>query len=156
GELDAALEPGLYFLHIVLHATQRLDRQVLGDHAAVANETDLAPALDVPVGDEAAGDVADAADLEHLADFRVAVELLALFGREHAAEGFLQIVEDLVDHAIGLDVDVVLLGQRAGGFVGDDVEADHGDLVVGRLGLGRHRQLDVALADRAHAAVDDA
>src|SRR5215211_2490532 len=68
GELDAALEAGLDLAHVLLDAAERLDRQVFGDDRAAAGEADLAAALDVPVGDEAAGDVAEAADLEHLSD----------------------------------------------------------------------------------------
>src|SRR5438105_8581892 len=66
GQLDAALEAGLDLADVLLHAAQRLDREVLGDDRAAAGEADLAAALDVAVGDEAAGDVAEAADFEHL------------------------------------------------------------------------------------------
>src|SRR5687767_5895414 len=71
GELDAALEAGLDLADVLLHTAERLDRQVFGDDRPAAGEADLAAALDVPVGDEAAGDVAQAADLEHLADLDV-------------------------------------------------------------------------------------
>src|SRR5688500_944010 len=73
GELDAALEAGLHLADVLLHAAERLDRQVLRDDRAAAGEADLAAALDVAVGDEAAGDVAEAADLEHLPDLHVPV-----------------------------------------------------------------------------------
>src|SRR5688572_4807201 len=123
-QLDAALEPGLHFLHVVLHAAERFDREILGDDLAVANEADLAAALDVPVGDEAAGDVAELGHLEHLPHFHMAVQLLADFRLEQAGERLLQVVEDLVDDAVQPDLDAPLLGHRAGGFVGNHVEPD--------------------------------
>src|SRR3954470_938303 len=72
GQLDAALEAGLDLADVLLHAAEGLDGEVLGDDRAAAGEADLAAALDVAVGDEAAGDVAEAADFEHLADLDVA------------------------------------------------------------------------------------
>src|SRR5438046_1630554 len=38
GQLDAALEAVLHFLHVVLHALQRFDRQLFGDDHAVAGQ----------------------------------------------------------------------------------------------------------------------
>src|SRR5581483_5240531 len=68
----------------------------------------------------------------------------------------LQIVEDLVNHAIQLHIDVILLGELSGGVFGGYVEANDRNAVVGGLGLGRHRKLDVRFVDRSDAAVDDA
>src|SRR6185503_5876632 len=84
GQLDAALEAALDFLGVFLDAAQRLNRQVFGNDLAVANETNLAAALDVAVGDHAAGDVADARHLEDLPDLDVPVQLLADFRLEHS------------------------------------------------------------------------
>src|SRR6476661_8249292 len=77
GKLDAALKAALHFLHIVLAAAQRFDRQVFDDDYAAANQAHLAAALDVAVGAHAAGDVADARYFEDLADLGVAVQLFA-------------------------------------------------------------------------------
>src|SRR5688572_26844701 len=148
-QLDAALEAALDVLHVFLDAAERLDREVFGDHLAVADQADLAAALDVAIRHHAPADVADLADLEHLADLGVAVQLLAHFRLEQAAERLLQVVEDLVDHAVQPDLDAPLLRHLPGRFVGDDVEAD--DDRAARVG-----QLDVALRDRADRAVDHA
>src|SRR5258706_3834301 len=59
GELDAAFQAGFDFLDVVLEALERLDREILGDDRPIADETDLAAALDVAIGAEAACDVAD-------------------------------------------------------------------------------------------------
>ena len=88
-------------------------------------------------------------DLEHLADLDVPVQLLADFRLEHARERLLQVVEDLVNDAVGADFDVPLLGHRPRRFVGDDVEADDD-------GIGCIRQLDVALGDAADGGVNHA
>ena len=79
GDLQAAFQAGFDFLHVILHALERLEREVFDDHHPVADEANLAAALDVAVGDEAPGDVADLADLEDLPDLRVAVQFLADF-----------------------------------------------------------------------------
>ena len=52
----------------------------------------------------AAGDRADAADLEHLLHERAAQLDLALFRLEHAFEGQLQVVGDLVDHVVAANL----------------------------------------------------
>src|SRR5439155_7332803 len=91
GQLDAALQARLHFLHVLLYAAKRFDREVFGDDAPVADETDLASALDVPVGNVAPGNVADARDLEHLPDLDMPVELLANLRLEHAAERLLNV-----------------------------------------------------------------
>src|SRR3954451_1750742 len=77
GDLDAALEARLDLLGVFLHAAERFDREVLGNHLALADQPQLAAALNVPVGDEAAGDVAELGDLEDLPHLGMAVELLA-------------------------------------------------------------------------------
>src|SRR5687768_13165211 len=148
-ELDAALEAALDVLHVFLHAAERVDREVFRDHLAVADQADLAAALDVAVGDHAAADVADLADLEDLAYLGVAVQLLADLRLEQSAQRLLEVVEDLVDHAVQADLDAALLGHRAGRLVGHDVEAD--DDRAARVG-----QLDVAFRDRSDRAVDHA
>ena len=48
----------------------------------------------------------------------------ALFRLEHAFEGGLQIVGDLVDDVVAANLHAAGLGQRAGFFVRHDVEAD--------------------------------
>src|SRR6266511_907982 len=58
-QLDTALQASLNVLDVLLQAAERFDREVFGDDLAVADEPDLAAALDVPIRDEAAGDVAE-------------------------------------------------------------------------------------------------
>src|SRR5207247_7759354 len=123
-QLDATLEAGLDFAGVLLDPAERLDREVLGNDGAAAREPDLAAALDVPVGDEAAGDVAEAADLEHLADLDVSVELFADLRREQAGKRLLEVVEDLVDDAVEQHLHAPLLRHRPGRLVAHHVEPD--------------------------------
>src|SRR5688572_6459991 len=51
GQLDAALEAALDVLYVFLQAAERFDREVFRDHLPVADQADLAAALDVAVSD---------------------------------------------------------------------------------------------------------
>ena len=76
------------------------------------------------------------------------IVVLDLLGREHADEGLLDVLGQLVDDAVGADVDALALGERPRLRVRTHVEADH-DRVRGG------REHDVALGDRPDARVDD-
>src|SRR6185436_179988 len=106
-------------------------------------------ALHRAVGDVAARHAADLGDLEDSTDVRVAEDLLADLGGEHALGGLLEVVGDVVDDLVGADLNALLLGKLAGLAGGDDIETDDD-------GLGRVGQEHVALGDAAHRRVDDA
>ena len=145
GDLDAAFEAGFDFLDIVLEPLERFEGKILGDDDAVADEANFAAALNVAVGDETAGDVADAWRPCTPCGFRRGRELFADFRFQESRERLFQIVENFVDDAVEADFDAALLGHLAGGFVGDNVESD--DDGVGRIG-----QFDVAFVDAADGA----
>ena len=86
----------------------------------------FAPRFDDAFGDAAAGDLADLRDVEHFEDFRVAEELLARFGRQHAGQRRLHVIDDVVDDVVVADVDAVALGPLARLLIGADIEADDG------------------------------
>src|SRR5665213_4439892 len=111
GEFDAAFEAGFYFLDVVLDAFEGFDGDVLCDDHAAARQADSAAALDVAVGDEAAGDAAHPADLEHLPHLGMPVQFLAHFGFEHARQGLLEIVEDLVDDLIEPNLSLIHISE---------------------------------------------
>src|SRR5262249_1551600 len=95
-EGHAAFEPGLDLAHFVLEALQGR-KLTLVDDDVVAQEAHPAAALDDALGDLAAGDVADLADLEHLEDLGVADEALALHRCQQALHQLLHVVGDVVD-----------------------------------------------------------
>src|SRR4051812_8848795 len=133
---------------VVLEAAQRLDGEVVGDDDAVADDPGLRVPVDRAGPDDRTGDVADARHAEDLADLRRAERDLLELRLEHALEGRLDLLDRRVEHRVVPDVDTLAVGQLGGLPLGPDVEADDDD-VVGQ------RQVDVALADRADAAVDD-
>ena len=121
----------------------------LVDDDAVAHDARLAGALDLAVGDVAAGDGADVGHLEGLADLGVADDVLAELWREHTLHGRLDLIDGVVNDAVHPHIDVGAGRAVAGRRVGTDVEADDD----GVRGGGEH---DVALVDRADRTVDDA
>src|SRR3954464_10755016 len=133
---------------VVLEPAQRLDAQVVGDGDAVADQPGLRVTDDRAATDDRTRDVADARHPEHLADLRRAELDLLVLRLEHALEGRLDLLDRLVDDRVVPDVDALAVGELGGLTLGPDVEAQDDD-VVGQ------RQVDVALGDRADAAVDD-
>jgi hypothetical protein len=104
-------------------------------------------ALDDAFEHVAARDRADLGDREHLADLDQAGPARA--SRAPACRtARLHLIDGVVDDVVVADIDAEGLGQLAGIGIGTDVEAD--DDRAGGL-----RQVDVGLADRADAAVDD-
>ena len=84
------------------------------DHHAAADDAHLGRALDDALRDVAAGDGADAADLERLADHRPA-EVDDLLARlELAFQGRADVVGQVVNDVVLADLDAALLGQAPG------------------------------------------
>src|SRR5262245_47756603 len=70
-EGHAAFVAFLHLAHLVLEALEGLEGALV-DHDVVAQQAHLGAPLDLALGDHAAGDLADLADVEHLADLRIA------------------------------------------------------------------------------------
>src|ERR687892_1365257 len=147
-EADTALEALADLGGVVLEPPQRLDREVVGDHHAIAHQAGPGVAPDEPVDDHAARDVAELRRPEHLADLRRAERDLLELGLEHALEGGLDLVDRLVDDRVVADVDALALGKLLGALRGAHVERDDDALVDGG-------EVDVVVGDRTDAAVDD-
>src|SRR3954464_11012921 len=147
-QADTALVTFADLGHVVLEPAQRLDREVVGDEDAVTDDAGLRVPVDRAGPDDRTGDVADARHAEDLADLRRAEPDLLELRLEHALEGRLDLLDRRVQHRVVPDVDPLAVGELGALPLGPDVEADDDD-VVGQ------RQVDVALADRADAAVDD-
>ena len=111
-------------------------------------QTRAPPSDDAAVRDEAAGDDRALADPEDLADLGPTLDHLHHLRLEHALQGRVDVVRELVDDVVEPDVDALGLGGAAGG-VGDlGVEPDD-DRVRRR---GEH---DVVVGDVAGALVED-
>src|SRR5690606_15966188 len=147
-ERRAALKARRHFARIVFHALEGLERAFV-DHDAVAQQANLAAALDLAFGDIAAGDLARLGEGKDLADFGVTDDVFLFDRRQQSGEQRFDVVDRVIDDAIITDVDVVALGDVACLGVGADVKADN-------EGFGRGRQRNVGLVDGADAAVDDA
>src|SRR5439155_1907908 len=155
GCLEAALKSFPDFAHVVLETLERIEagRAVVrreNDHP-LAHQADFGRALDSSLGDVATGNGADTADLEGIADDGAAKVDDPLFGFELAFQGRFDILGQLVNDVVLMNLDAALVGQGAGAFVGDDVEA-HDD----RVFRGGERQLHVAFRDAADGGVQHA
>src|SRR5262249_19097334 len=123
GEADAALEVLGHFADVVPEPPERLDPVGLDDLAAPPDAR-AAIADDAPIGDVAPGDHRALADAEDLADLRAALDHLDHLGLEHALEGRVDVVGELVDDVVDADVDPLALRRAARGLGDRGVEAD--------------------------------
>ena len=112
GEADAAFVAGRDLADVVLEATQRGDA-VGGDELAVAIDAGTA-AHDATVGHVAAGDGLAAPDAEDLAHLGTALDGLDDLWLEHAGEGGLHVLGELVDDVVEADLDALGLRGPAG------------------------------------------
>src|ERR687895_2685798 len=146
-EGETALEALADLDHVVLEPPQRADRQVLGDHHAVAQQAAPGIAPDLAGHHEATGNRADPGGLEDLADLGAAQLDLLELRLEHALERLLDLLDGLVDHRVVADLHALAVGELGGLALGPHVEAEHD-------GVGRRGQVDVALGDATDTAVD--
>ena len=115
----------------------------------VANEAHAGAALDIAVGDAAAGDVADFRHLEYFENLSVAEHGFADGRRQQAGHGLFHVVDQIVDDVVVADFDAVALRRFARFLVGAHVEGD--DRHAGGFG-----QRDVAFRNAADAVVQHA
>src|SRR5690606_6057949 len=117
---DAALGTAAHFGHVVLEAPQGF-QHALVDHHVVAQHTDRLALVHGALGDDTAGDLAELGRAEHIANLGDTDDLLADFRGQHAGQGRLDVIEQVVDHAVIADIDPFLFRQLAGGGLGADV-----------------------------------
>src|SRR3954454_4776963 len=146
-EQDSALEALLDLAYVVLDAAERTDRRLVDD-GSVTDDANLRTAADDAARHHAAGDVAEPRRAEDRAHFDLAEDRLGLDRLEHADERLLDVLGELVNDAVGADLDALALGQRARLRARPDVEADDQRAC-------RARQVDVVLGDAADALQDD-
>src|SRR6056297_1443407 len=148
GQADTALEALADLTGIILETTQRTD-VALPDDRAVAQEAHLRTAGDHTGSHVATGDRADLRHTEDLAHLGFTGDLLFELGLEHADDGLLDVLEELVDDLVGTNLHFFLLGELSGLAVGTHVEAD--DRRVRGV-----RQGDVVLGDPTDRSMDEA
>src|SRR6266542_5893385 len=144
---DTALEALQHLTHIILEALERA-QGVLPEDGVAPLDAHPRGADDLPLDHRAPEDRPHLGDGEELLDLGPAVHGFPNFRGEHAAEGRLDVVEDVVDDAVVPEVDAIGLGLARRLGLGLDVEAEHD-------GIGRRGKHDIRLIDRAHRSVDD-
>ncbi len=105
-DADAALGAGAHFVDVFLEAAQRFEL-ALEDHDVVAQHADRLVALDHALDDQAAGDRAELARAEHVADFARGRRSVRGSRAEHAGERLLHLVDHVVDDPVVAQVDAV-------------------------------------------------
>jgi hypothetical protein len=118
------------------------------DPRALAEDPDVRAAADDTARDHASRDRAEARHLEERPYLDFAEDRLRLHRAQHPDERLLDLLGELVDHAVLADLDPLPLGQLPRLARGADVEADD-------HGVRRGGQVDVVLRDPADARVDD-
>src|ERR671910_2392710 len=148
-EADTGFEVRAHLGDVVLEATQRLDGKVVADDDAIADDPSLGVSRDRSRPHDDTGDVAELRGTEHLADLGDARLDLFELGLQHALQRVLDVVDRVVDDRVEAHVDALTGSALARLHVGTHVEPDD-DRVVDR------REVDVALGDGTHTAVEDA
>src|SRR6266487_2911505 len=111
-EQDPALEALGDLANVVLEALQLRDRGLLDDRA-VADDPHRRAAADIALGHVAARDRPESRDPEQGPDLDLADRLLRRDRAEHADERLLDVLGQLVDDAVGADLDALALGELA-------------------------------------------
>ena len=115
----------------------------------VAQQADLALAIDEAVLDVATRNRTDLGDTEYFADLYASLVDFLEHRIEQARHRALNLIRQLVDDGVQSNVDLFLLGRRLRGTLGTNVEADDDR-------LRRRRQQHVGLGDRADTGVNHA
>src|ERR1700676_1168436 len=147
-ERHAAFLAGLHFLYFILEALERRQLAFMHDDI-VANQADIGAAFHGPVGNPAAGDLADLGNIEHFQDLGVAEHGLAQRRRQKTGHRLLHVIYQVVDDVVVADFDAVALGCRGRLLVGADAKADDS-------GIEALRQRHVGFRDATDAGMQDA
>src|SRR5258706_384993 len=122
-EHDAALHAVLDVRNVVLEAAKAADL-AFPNLDGVTHQAGLAGALDGSLGDHAAGDRADLADAERLANFGLAERFFDQRRREETGHRFSDVVDGVVDDVVEADLDPLCLGEARCFARGPHSEAD--------------------------------
>ena len=119
------------------------------DHNIVAQEAHTGRATCNAFGDQTAGNLANASNLEDLFDLGIADELFANFRAQKARSRSFHVIDEIVNHAVIADFDTLLVGAAARGRIGTNVKAkDRRARCLGKA--------DIRFSDRTNPRVQHA
>src|SRR5690606_26099895 len=145
---DTALHAGTHLGNVILEAAKRFQLAFEDDHV-VTQHADRTVAVHHALKDHAARDRTEFRRAEHVAHFGDTQNVLANIAAEHAGQGFLDVLDDVVDHVVVTQIQTFLLDDPACAGVGPHVEAE-------QHRIGRQRQVGIAFGDTTDAAANDA
>ena len=124
---------------VVLESLER-GNLILKDHDAVTNHADLRLSCDLTVLNIASRNRTDVGNVNGLTNLCVTEQILAELGIEHTLHCRLDLLQALVNDAIGANVNVLTLCRVDRALIGSDVESDDDR-------IGSRREGNVTLGD---------
>src|SRR5690606_21302806 len=120
---DAALHAVTHFADVILEATQGFQLTLVDDHV-FTQHANRPVAVHGTLDDHTTGHRAELRRTEYIAHFGNAQDLLADIAAQHTRQGFLDVFDDLVDHAVVAQIQAFAFDHLARRGVGTDVEAE--------------------------------
>src|SRR5690554_5688404 len=143
---DTALHAVTHFTDVVLEAAQGLQLAFVDDHV-LAQYADRTVAVYGTFDDHAASHGTELGRTEHVTHLGHTEDLFAYVTAEHAGQGLLHVLDDLVDHAVVAQIQTFTLDHLARRGIGPHVEAeDHR--------VGGQCQVDIGFGDTTDTAGD--
>src|SRR5690606_21064626 len=109
---DTALHAGTHLGNVILEAAKRVQLAYEDDHV-VTQHADRTVAVHHALKDHAARDRTEFRRAEHVAHFGDTQNVLANIAAEHAGQGFLDVLDDVVDHVVVTQIQTFLLDDPA-------------------------------------------
>src|SRR5690606_19520371 len=120
---DTAFHAVAHFGDVILEAAQRFQLTLVDDHV-FAQYTDRTVAVHGTFDDHTAGHGAELGRTEHVTHLGDTEDLLAHIAAQHAGQGLLDVIDDLVDHAVVAQIQAFGLDHLACRGIGTHVEAE--------------------------------
>ena len=114
-QVDAALKAGLDLGHIFLETLQRAETAFV-NLLASADQPGLRISGNLTIGHVASGDLSNLGDAEHRSDLGVTGDHVLVHGLQKAGQGFLDVLDELVDDVKEVKDDLVNQAKDAVGL----------------------------------------